>query len=48
MKTIRNKLVAILLAIISAITIITGEATVSVLMLPIAIYLFFAKENYID
>ena len=48
MKTIKNKLVAVILAIISAITIATGEATVSVLVLPIAIYLFFAKENYID
>ena len=48
MKNIKNKLVAVILAIISAITIATGEATVSVLVLPIAIYLFFAKENIID
>lgn len=48
MKTIKNKLMAILLVVVGAIPAITyGDGGVLVFCLMLAIPLFFAKENYI-
>lgn len=48
-RTWKNKLISICLVAVGCISLnATGDITVSVLMLALALPLFFASENYIE